>query len=139
VFFAIPKFGPDGHLDVVPPLKLLDSLQAFSPAHDSTVPEGDLDTGHLIFNPKFDVLAIVPVVVRGLYYGLNHLCFNGQLLYIYPVRSQGHAALPRAAPAQGMQSFILIPVPVLYVPVGQLRHWYPYRYLFGGQVVGLGV
>ena len=71
MFFAIPIFGPDGHLDVVPPLKLLDSLETFSPAHDSAVPEGDLDTGHLIFNLKFDVLAAVPVVVGGVDDGLH--------------------------------------------------------------------
>ena len=76
MFFAIPHFGPDGHLDVVTPLKLLDSLETFSPAHDSTVPEGDLDTGHLIFNPKFDVLAIVPGVVGSLDDSLHSYHFN---------------------------------------------------------------
>ena len=71
MFFAVPHFGPDGHLDVVTLLKLLDSLETFSPAHNPAVPEGDLDTGHLIFNPKFDVLAIVPGVVWGLDDGLH--------------------------------------------------------------------
>lgn len=71
MFDPVPNLLLKFDIDVVTLLEFLDSLQAFSPAHDPAVPEGDLDTSHLIFNPKFDVLAVVPVVVGGLDDGLH--------------------------------------------------------------------